>query len=67
MVRLAFNDDGAVTDAETFGAAALTGQLNLASLQPNLTSYDPETTVRKFPWNRESKFRRASAIEWPGS
>lgn len=53
MVRLTFDNEGNVTDTELFGAAALTGQLNLATLQPDLSKYEPETTVRKFPWNRE--------------
>jgi len=52
MVRLTFAEDtGIVSNVTQFGAEALAGSLNLATLQPNLTSYVPDTRTRKFPYN----------------
>lgn len=58
MVRLTFAEDtGIVSNVAQFGAEALAGSLNLAALQPNLTSYIPDTLTRKFPYNSADSTR----------
>jgi hypothetical protein len=56
MVRLTFAEDtGIVSNVTQFGAEALAGSLNLAILQPNLTSYVPDTRTRKFPYSLQPR------------